>query len=130
MAEGLQITDLFPFAEGEHWVFAIGLCGDRWLGLARAREGPYLHVMAEVSERYRLGLPADKCGRARALAIASAVVLDDEACWGEVERWFVPPGERGDPEALRCGSCGSIGCDGRDCADLGGDWDDGEEPGP
>lgn len=117
MAEPLQISDVTVFAHNRHWRFAVARMGERWVGLARAHSGePYLHVMPEVSEGYTLGLPLDQ--HERALALASAVVADDEATWGDVEAWHIPPEQRGNPDDYRCAHCEAIGCNGLDCMDY------------
>ena len=51
--------------------------------------------------------------------LTGAVAQDPESSYGGVERWFVPPALRGNPEELRCQYCGGVGCSGERCYEWG-----------
>ena len=126
----LTFSDIFVIAENDHYRFVIARCGDRWFGGAmeslaaqEAREAfaseclpvqpPMMFIFAQVSEGFEFGVQ----DRNRAIMLVGAIAQDEESSYGEVDRWFVPEGQRGKPEAFRCERCGEIGCscNGKDC---------------
>jgi hypothetical protein len=141
MSDPLHFAEVLAVADNDHgWRFAVGRMGDRWLGFATGSqyaadardafrsvglpvEAGYLHVFAEVSTGYQLGVS----DRDRAVLLTGALAQDPEGCFGGVDRWHVPEALRGKPDDYRCATCGQVGCDGVRCADLLDPFDDEDE---
>jgi hypothetical protein len=130
--EGLPLTDVTVIGENPHYKFAIGKAHGRWLGFALGKpsrseaafvseglpvQARTMFVFPEVAEGFMLGLTE----RERAILLTGAIAQDFESAYGGVERWFVPPDLRGDPDKLRCPRCDRIGCDGVECEECEGE---------
>lgn len=133
----LELSDLFIIAENDLYRFGVGCCNGRWLGFALegefsrrvkqafAAEGMAVDphctfVFPEVADNFELGMT----DRDKAILLTGALAQDLENGYGGVEKWHVPPNLRGDPEKFRCGHCERVGCDGRECQDCDGGYDD------
>lgn len=126
--------ECFEFiGRNDSWQFAVAKAGDRWLGVALegqatraaraafASEGlphtqGYMHVFAEVSQGYGLGM-TDKC---QAMLLVGALAQDPEQSFGGIDEWLVPEDMRGRPEMFVCERCGAVLCLGRECEDEDG----------
>lgn len=142
----ITLDEVLIIAENDcGWRFGVGRLGSagrcRWIGFATesaqaqdarrafASEGlptepAGLLLFHEVAQGVELGV-AD---RERAILLTGALARDIDSAYGGVDRWLVPPELRGDPEQFRCRSCDRVGCDGRECLDLFGDWDGEDGP--
>jgi len=135
MAKPLELRNITIIAENDHgWRFGVAQVGDRWVGIglesahaveARAAfrseglpvEPGFVNIFSEVSEGHELGL----VDRDAAILLTGAAAQDPEACFGGIDRWFVPAELRGDPEQYRCANCDAIG---GDCQCASGDFND------
>ena len=126
----LKIEEFEFIGRNDYWQFAVGRCGDRWLGLAlegmaiqAAREAfrseglecqdPYMHIFSEVSDGTNLGM----LDKRKAILLVGALAQDSEHDFGGIYAWLVPEELRGKPEDFRCATCGDVGCDGRRCCE-------------
>lgn len=120
----IKLEEPLKVGSNSVYVFAVGKLEGRWVGFAQTEKG--IFIFPQITQGHRLGLP----DRDRAILLTGAIAQDYESAYGGIEEWSVPVELRGDPDALRCRDCDTIGCDG-DCeADNPFDDDEDREEAP